>query len=123
MADEPLAALPPEDDRWWGNPWAAFLAGVLGLLAGGILGYAIGDSSNTVTTTGRGTRAAITQTVTRTNTVTQPKVVERSNTVTATTQAPAPAGPAGEERRAEDESRLRRAERENEELKRQLEEN
>lgn len=91
------------------SPWPAILAGVVGLLVGALLGYAIAQQSES---TNR--RAAAVQTVTRTSTVVQPKVIEHSNTVTA------PANAANEEHRVDAESRLRSAERENEELKQQL---
>lgn len=118
VAAEPVLELPGED-RWWGDPRAAFVAAVIGLLAGGVLGYAIGNSGKTVTTVGRSGATAITHTVTHTNTVTQPKVIERSNTVTATTQT---TNPSEAESRSQAEATLRKAERENEELRRQLEE-
>ena len=115
--------LPPED-RWWANPGPAIVAGILGLVVGGLLGYAIGGKGETVSETQRGGGTAITHTVTRTNTVVQPKVEVHTNTVTTTAPAstPAPSGSEGEERRHEAEEDRRRVERENAELKRQLEE-
>lgn len=119
----PAAAerLPPElppPDPWWGNPWPAILIGILGLLIGAALGYAL-SGGKTVTEAQRAGGPAVTQTVTNTRTV--PKVVVRTNTVTSNTvtQTPAPANAGNEERRVEAETRLRKAERENEELKRQ----
>jgi hypothetical protein len=120
-AGEPLAErvrLP--DEHWWDNPGPAIVAGIVGLIAGGLLGYAIGNSASNAKTVTTGAGPAITHTVTQTQTVTQPKLVEHSSTVTTTT--PAPANSATEERRIEAESDLRKSERENEQLKRQLEE-
>jgi hypothetical protein len=113
----PPPEYPPEERRW-DSPWPAILLGLCGLIAGGLIGYAVGNNNENASTQ-RGAQPAITRTVTHTNTVVQPKVVERSNTVTA----PAAANPVNEERRTEAESRLRKAERENEELRRQLEGN
>jgi hypothetical protein len=58
-----------------------------------------------------------------TSTTTVPKVVVQTNTVTASgvTQTPSPANETNEERRTEAETKLRTTERENQELKRQLE--
>lgn len=119
---------PPElplEGPWWDNPWPAIVVGILGLIAGGLLGYALGGKGETVTEGRSGPRAAITRTVTHTTTVVHPTVVVRTNTVTArtVTQTPAPANSTREERRSEAEANLRRVERENEELKRQAEEN
>jgi hypothetical protein len=110
----------PPEERWWENPWPAVAAGILGLIVGGLIGYAVADNGEGSSEPDRATLPA--QTVTRTRTVVQPKVVERDHTVTATTQTPAPANSAGEERAREAESDLRTVERENSELKRQLEE-
>jgi hypothetical protein len=115
--------LPPEGP-WWDNPWPAIVTGVLCLIVGGLLGFAIGDKGETREARS-GARAASTDTVTHTTTVERPKVVVQTNTVTAktVTQTPAPANSEDEERRTEAETNLRRVERENEELKRQAEEN
>jgi hypothetical protein len=118
-----VETLPPEPpDRWWDNPWPAFVAGAIGLLAGALLGFALGDSKKTVTQTQRGNQPTLTRTVGRTATVVQPKVVVRTNTVTATSTSPAPADSQTAERAGEAEARRRVVERENEELKQQLEE-
>jgi hypothetical protein len=116
--------LPPEGP-WWDNPWPAIVTGILGLIVGGLIGYAIGNKGETVSEAQRNARTGIAQTVTHTTTVVRPKVVVRTNTVTAktVTQTPAPANAANEERRTEAEANLHRVERENEELKRQTEEN
>jgi hypothetical protein len=118
--------LPPEprpEGQWWDNPWPAILIGILALIVGGVVGYALGNKGETSTEAQRGGGPAITDTITHTTTVVKPKVVVRTNTVTANnvTQTPAPANSQNEERRIEAETNLRRAERENEELKRQLE--
>ena len=102
---------PPDEPVRRESPWAAIVAGILALLVGGVLGYAIGKHESNGSGQQRETRTA---TVTRT--VVQPKVVEHSRTVTAPNTA-------SEERRVEAETSLRKAERENEELKRQLEAN
>lgn len=108
----------PEEARWWESPWPAILIGLLALVIGGIVGYAIGHNGKPA-----GREAAITQTVTNTSTIARPPVV-RTDTVTASTvtQTPSPANQANEERRTEAETNLRKAERENEELKKRLEE-
>ena len=109
--------MPPEprpEPPWWDNPWPALLAGVLGLIAGGLVGFAVGDKGKTVTQAQRNGEPAIT----RTTTVVQPKVLVRTSTVT--TQAGAPPNSANERRRTEAEQNLRTVERENEELKRRL---
>jgi hypothetical protein len=110
-------ALPPEE-RWWGNPWPAILTGLLALIVGGVIGYAVGDKGETSPERG-GREAPVARTVTNTTTV--PKVVVQTNTVTAP-QTPSSANQGNEERRTEAETNLRKAERENQELKRQLEE-
>jgi hypothetical protein len=94
---------------------------VLCLIVGGLIGYAIGHKGEGAAGERQG-RLAAPQTVTRTATVVRPKVVVRTDTVTASTvtQTPAPANSANEERRTQ--ADLRRVERENEELKQQLEE-
>ncbi|MGH2832693.1 MAG: hypothetical protein ACRDK2_07950 [Solirubrobacteraceae bacterium] len=113
--------LPPEDRRWE-NPWPAILIGVLALIVGGVIGYAVGHKGETVSERNAHEAPPLTRTVT--STVTVPKVVVQTNTVTAktVTQTPSPANQANEERRTEAETNLRKTERENRELKRQLEE-
>jgi hypothetical protein len=115
---EELAPVPPPEDRWWGNPWAAIAAGALGVLAGVLIGLAAGGKTKTVTETLRAGQTAPAQTITEK----QPTVEVRTQTVTATTSAPAPANAQNEARRQEDEQSLRAVEKENRELKRQLEE-
>jgi hypothetical protein len=107
--------LPPED-RWWGNPWVALVAGVVGALLGVVIGLAVSDNGKTVTET---QRSSPTQTVTKSTTVTQPKV--ETKTVTTTTSTPTPLAAENEARRREAEKNLKTVEKENEELKRQLE--
>jgi hypothetical protein len=100
---------------WWQSPWLASLAAIVALLIGGGVGYAIGNGES-----GSGTT---THTATTTTTVTQPpKTV--TNTVTSTTikETASPANQANEERRREAEADLRKVEKENQELKRKLEE-
>jgi guanyl-specific ribonuclease Sa len=82
-------------------------------LAGGVFGYLIGHDSQS---SNSATRA-----VTSTATVTQPTTV--TNTVTSSTikETPSPANHANEERLREAESNLRKVEKENQELKRQVE--
>jgi hypothetical protein len=80
---------------------------------GVLIGLAVGNNGKTVTQTQAGGQSAITRTVT------QPTVEVRTKTVTTTT--PSPAGAETEARAREAESNLRRVEKENEELKRQLE--
>lgn len=105
----------PADPSWWDNPWPALLLALLALIIGGVLGYVIGGKGETSSGSANQTRQPVTQTVTHSNTVVQPKIVE--HTVTT----PAPANTANEERRVEAESALRKAEQENERLKRELE--
>src|SRR5207248_9862832 len=96
---------PPPEVPWWDDPWPAVLAGVLGLIAGGLIGFAVGDNRHTVTEAQRGGGEAVPSTVTRTATVVRPKRVVRTHTVTATvTQPPAPGSLANERRRHEAES-------------------
>jgi hypothetical protein len=106
--------LPPEDP-WWSNPWAALTVGILGLLLGGVIGYAIGKNSEGTRSSASG--PPVTHTVTNTSTVVRPKVVVR--TVTANTVTQTPANPAEEQRRVEAEAKARKLETENEELRRQ----
>jgi hypothetical protein len=108
--------LPPED-RWWVNPWVAVVIGIVGLLAGALIGVAVGSKSKTVTEPQRAGQPAVTRTVTQT----QPTVELRTTTVTATSTTPSPAGAESEARQRETEKTLRTVEKENEELKRQLE--
>src|ERR1700693_2507623 len=74
--------LPPESP-WWDNPWPAIVIGILGLVVGGLLGYALARKGETVTEA-RGRGPAVTRTVTNTTTVVRPKVVVQTNTVTQT---------------------------------------
>lgn len=92
------------------------------MLAGLLIGLAVGNKNKTVTETQRFGQQSITHTVTQTKAVVQPKVEVHTNTVTATTTTPSPASSENEVRRRETEKSLRTVERENEELKRQLEE-
>ncbi len=125
VATQPVVErLPPElppEGPWWENPWPAIVTGVLCLIVGGLLGYAIGDKGEGAAGDRQGVRVGAPQTVTRTSTVVRPKVVVRTDTVTSrtVTQTPAPVNSANEARRTEAEADLRRVERENEELKRQ----
>jgi hypothetical protein len=125
VAPPPVVERLPPEGPWWENPWPAIVTGVLCLIVGGLIGYAIGHKGEGAAGERQG-RLATPRTVTRTATVVRPKVVVHTDTVTASTvtQTPAPANSANEERRteAEAEADLRRVERENEELKRQLEE-
>jgi hypothetical protein len=107
---------PPGRGPWWENPWPAILIGIIALLIGGGVGYAIGRNSE------ERAGPTVTNTVTNTTTAEQPKTV--TNTVTASTvkETTAPANQANEERRREAEANLRKVEKENQELKKQLEE-
>jgi hypothetical protein len=78
---------------------------------------AVGNKTQTVTEAQRAGQTAVTRTVTQT----QPTVEVRTNTVTATSTTPSSAAPENEARQREAEKTLRKVERENEELKRQLE--
>jgi hypothetical protein len=114
--------LPPEappSGPWGETAWAPIITGLLALIVGGLIGYAVGKGETSESRSG----PAITHTVTSTQTVTHPVV--RTDTVTSktVTQTPAPANQANEERLTEAETKLRKAERENEELKRQQEAN
>ena len=115
---ERLAPELPPDDRWWGNPWAAVVAAIAGVIAGVLVGLAVGGNTKTVTETLRAGQA----TPPRTVTLKQPTVEVRTRTVTATSSTPSPASAENEARAREAEQTLRRVERENRELKRQLEE-
>ena len=112
----PAEPLPP-DRPWWENPGPAILAGIVGLIIGGLLGYLIGEKQEP----SRTGPAAAAHTVTRTVTTVQPKVIVRTNTVTDKTVTQAPA-PASEAQTRETETTLRRLEKENEELRRHQEE-
>jgi hypothetical protein len=101
----------PPEDPWWSNPWAAVATGLLGLLAGAVLGYLVGNSASSTRTVASGPTA--THTVTSTRTVQQKPV-----TVTAKTVTTAPPSPASEQRRIEAEEKARKLEKENEELRR-----
>jgi hypothetical protein len=84
------------------------------LLIGGGVGYAIGEGES-----GGGT----THTATNTITVTQPpKTVTNTATSTTIKETTSPANQANEEHRREAEADLRKVEKENQELKRKLEE-
>jgi microcystin-dependent protein len=107
--------LPPEAP-WWGNPGSLFLAAILGLIIGGVLGYALRGNGEASRTSGQG---ALTRTVTNTHTVVQPKVVVHTHTVTASTVTQAPASAANEQKRVEAEATAKKLEKENEELRRQ----
>jgi hypothetical protein len=126
VVERPVERLPPEppEGPWWDNPWPAVLTGILGLIVGGLVGYAVGGKGETVTESNRNAGPAVTHTITKTTTVVHPKVVVRTNTVTAktVTQTPAPANAESEQRLSTAEASLRKAERENEELKRRVEE-
>jgi hypothetical protein len=87
-----------------------------------LVGLAVGGKNRTVTETQRAGQPPVTQTVTQTKEVIRPKVEVHTNTVTTTTSTPSPASSENEARRREAEKNLRTVERENEELKRQLEE-
>jgi hypothetical protein len=118
VAVERVEHLPPElpPDRRWGNPWAAVVAGIVGALLGVLIGLAVGNNNTkTVRETQRAGQPAVTQTVT------QPKVEAHTNTVTVTTTTPAAVNAENEVRTRETEKNLRKVEKENEELKRQLE--
>jgi hypothetical protein len=115
----------PPPGPWWENPWAVLFAGLVALLLGGFIGYLIGNSNET----GRG----VTHTVTNTETVVHPKTITQTNTVTAKTvketpapsttrEAPSAASQESEARRGEAEATLRKVEKENRELRRQIEE-
>jgi hypothetical protein len=112
---ERVPALAPEDP-WWSNPWVALLAAVVGLLLGGVVGYALGHNGRS-SEAGAGGTSAATRTVTSTRTVVQPKVVV--HTVTASTVTQTPANPASEQRRLEAEAKASKLEKENEELRAQ----
>jgi hypothetical protein len=116
---ERLPPEPPPRGPWGDTAWAPIVTGLLALIVGGLIGYAVGKGESNETRRG----SAVTQTVTNTKTVVHPVV--RTDTVTSktVTQTPAPANPASEERLAEAETKLRKLERENEELKRQQESN
>jgi hypothetical protein len=107
---------PPPRGPWWESPWPAVLVAIIALLVGGGIGYAIGNSEES------GHASTFTQTQTTTNTVTQPKTVVQTVTASTVRETPAPANPANEERRREAEANLKKAEKENQELKKMLEE-
>jgi hypothetical protein len=108
---------PPPERRWWDNPGPAILAGLVGLIVGGLLGYVIGEKQEPA----RNGSPVAAHTVTRTVTTVRPKVVVRTNTVTDKTVTQAPA-PASEAQTRETETTLHRLEKENEELRRHQEE-
>lgn len=117
-AYERLPPEPPPGGPWWENPWPAVAAGLVALLLGGVVGYLIGNSGTSERRTGP------TQTVTNTRTVVHPKTVVQTQTVTSNTvkETPSPVNRTNEERRQEAEANLRKTEKENSELRRQLEE-
>ena len=125
LGDEPvverLPLEPPPEDRRWGNPWAAVVAGIVGVLSSVLIGRAVRNNKKTVTETERAGQPAVTQTVTQTKTVVQPKLEVHTTTVTAPTSTPSPANAESEARTREIEKNLRKVEKENEELKRQIE--
>src|SRR5205085_4739230 len=112
---ESLPPAPPPDDRAWGNPWAALVAGIVGLLLGALIGIAVGGKGKTVTQTQAGGQPALTRTVTQTQT--QPTVEVRTKTVTTTS----PASAESEARAREAGTNLRKAGRENGAHRRQAE--
>lgn len=112
---------PPPELPWWDNPWPAVLTGILGLIVGGLIGWAIGGKGE-ATEAQRGAAPPVTQTVTNTKTVVHPQVVVHTVTAKTVTQTPSPASAESEQRARAAEASLRRVERENAELKRQLEE-
>lgn len=116
LVEERYAPPPyPPEDPWYSNPGAAFMVGLVALLLGGVIGYAIGHGN---ASSKPGTTAAA-RTVTRT--VVQPKIVNHTNTVTASTVTQAPPNPANEQRRVEAEANLHKLEKENEELRQSAE--
>jgi hypothetical protein len=86
-------------------------------VVGVLIGLAAANRTKTVTEAQRAGQPGVTRTITQT----QPTVEVRTQTVTATTTAPSPATAENEARRREAERSLRTLEKENEELKRQLE--
>ncbi len=107
----------PPPERWWDSSGAAVLAAIVALLVGGLVGYLIGHESETE-------QRGAPRTVTSTATVVHPKTVVQTQTVTASTvkETPSAANQANEARLTEAETNLRKSEKENTELKRQLEE-
>jgi hypothetical protein len=100
---------------WWENPWPAIAAGVVALVAGGLLGFVVGDKSET-------SRApAVTRTVTNTTTVVHRTTVVQADTVTgpAAKEPPSPPG-AAEDRRHRETKALHEAEQETRRLRHQL---
>jgi hypothetical protein len=118
---EPVVERLPPEGPWWDNPWPAIVTGILALIVGGLIGYAIGDKGESSSEAQRA-GAPVTRTVDHTTTVIHPKVVVHTVTSNTVTQTTSPANAENEQRRSEAEASLRKAERENEELKRQLEE-
>jgi uncharacterized protein (DUF697 family) len=95
------------------------LIGILGLIAGVLVGYLIGHHGRRVVTEAQGTGPAITHTVTHTTTAVHPQVVVHTVTAKTVEQTPAPANAENEARRREAEAQTRTLERENEELRHQ----
>ncbi len=119
---EPVVERLPPEGPWWENPWPAIVTGIIALIVGGLIGYAIGDRGESSSEAQRAGAPAVTRTVDHTTTVVHPKVVVHTVTSNTVTQTTSPANAENEQRRSEAETNLRKAERENEELKRQLEE-
>lgn len=103
----------PPPGPWWESPWPVILVSLVALLAGGFFGYLIGNKSESDN--------SATRAVTSTVTVTQPKTV--TNTVTSSTikETTSPTNHANEERLREAEANLSKVEKENQELKQQVE--
>jgi len=110
---EPAVEYPPEyppEEPWWSSPWAALTTGLLALLIGGVVGYLIGNSGSSTRTVPSGPPV--------THTVTSTKTVQHPVTVTSKTVTQAPPNPADEQRRTEAEEKVKKLEKENEELRR-----
>lgn len=120
MAPRPaVERVPPEEVAVaprWENPWPALVAGLLALIVGAALGYAVGHKNRTATTQTL-SRAPATRTVNHTTTVVHPTVLVHTVTSKTVTQAPVSPSPASEERTRTTEERLRKVERENEALR------
>lgn len=119
MAEQVVERVPPEPPDGWVSPATVILLGILGLLAGALVGYLIGHHGRRVVTEAQGTGPAITHTVTHTTTAVHPQVVVHTVTAKTVEQTPAPANAENEARRREAEAQTRTLERENEELRHQ----